>query len=226
MSEPYIVLQDVRDEGIPVDELSDDRAEFLIEGWSRFIDRMTGNYFYENEAELLLDGNGTRVMHLPTPIVELTALYINDDFVNAVSTSDYTVYNREFPDDRKNPRVKMKNQEGSIFSSSSSRIFEVGDQNQKFVGKFGFLEPDGSVPFLIQRAVLVLVLATGELKSDSEIDQMKIGLKTEEVTDRHRVRFADLWKDLSAWSPTGFREVDEAIRLYRRPAYVGGARSF
>lgn len=226
MTSSYITLADVRAEGIDIDELSDARAAFLIEGWSRWIDRKTNNFFYERSLTLLLDGNGSRVMWLPFPIIELTELYINDDFVNVVSADDYIVYNRVVPDDRLNPRVKMKRSEGSIFSSITNRRFIVGDQNQKFVGKFGYIEDDDLPPFMIQRAIMALVVITKELKSDSEIDQFAGGKRIEEVTDRHRVRFANLWSDIMVWKPTGITEVDEAIAAYRRPAYIDMARSF
>lgn len=226
-SDPGLIvsLQDIRDEGLEVSELSDERALILSYGWQAWFEFRTGRWFTPKSMTLDLDGDGSRVMWLDVPIITLDELYINDDFVNAVSTDDYVVYNRSHPDDRRNPRIKLKKKSGSIYEWGSERKFLVGDQNQRLVGTFGFVEEDGSAPFMVQRAIMSLVLLTAELKSDSEIDQLAAGRRIEEVTDRHRVRFANLWDDLMAWSPTGISEVDEALKLYKKPAYIGMARA-
>jgi hypothetical protein len=221
-----ISIQDIRDEDIPEDELDDARTLMLSEGWQAWMERMTGRWFSPKSMTMDLDGDGSRVMNFDVPIISVDNLYINDDFDNAVSADDYVVYNRTYPDDRRNPRIKMKrSSSGSIYTSISDRKFLVGDQNHRIEGSFGYVEEDGSAPFLIQRAIITLILATAELKGDADIDQLAIGRKTEEVTDRHRVRYSDLYDELMAWQPTGFTEVDEAIRLYRKPAYIGMARS-
>jgi hypothetical protein len=221
-----VSLQDIRNEGIDDTELADDRALILSYGWQSWIEHMTGRWFTPKSLTMNLDGDGSRVMHLDVPIISLDELYINDDFDNTLSTDDYVVYNRSYPDDRRNPRIKLKKSSGSIYESSTERKFLAGDQNQRIVGSFGYVEEDGSAPFLIQRAIMTLIIVTTELKSDSEIDQLAVGRRVEEVTDRHRVRFADLYDEIIAWKPTGITEVDEAIRLYRKPAYIGMARTF
>ena len=227
-SDPGLIvsLQDIRDEGLDEAELSDERALILSYGWQQWFEHVTGTWFTPKYKTLLLDGDGSRVLFLNIPIISLEELYINDDFTNMVSTDDFVVYNREHPDDRRNPRIKLKKKSGSIYEFAMERKFLVGDQNQKVVGTFGYVEEDGSAPYLVQRAIMSLILLTSELKSDSEIDQLSAGRKIEEVTDRHRIRFANLWSDIMAWKPTGIMEVDEAIRLYRRPAYIGSARAF
>lgn len=93
-------------------------------------------------------------------------------------------------------------------------------------GRFGYVESDGSTPYPVKRAVLLLVLMSHELLSDSEIDVFRAGRITEEVTDRHRVRMANLWDEIGAWNPTGVFEVDEALKMYRRPAFIDSPRSF
>jgi hypothetical protein len=223
----YVSLQDIRDEGFSEDDLSSERAIFLSMGWQDWFEHHTGLWFHPRELELLLDGNGSRVMWLSVPIIELTEVYINDDFTNALSTDEYTVYNRYFPeDDRKNPRVKLKRSTGDIFSGSSNQVFQTGDQNQKLVGTFGFVEEDGSVPFAVKRAIMTLIAVTASNMADGDIDAMRRGLVTEEVTDRHRIAFTDLADEIGVWSPTGWREVDMALQMYRRPASIKMARSW
>lgn len=223
----YVSLQDIRDEGFSEEELSSERAILLSMGWQAWFEFRTGQWFYPKELELLLDGNGARVMWLPVPIVALDEVYLNGDFDTALDATEYTVYNRYFPsDDRRNPRVKLTKGQRGIFESSRSRVFQSGDQNQKLVGTFGYVEQDGSTPVPVQRAIMTLIATTSQNMADGDIDAMRRGLAIEEVTDRHRIKFANLWDDLGQWSPTGFREVDDALAMYRRPASIDMARSF
>jgi len=223
----YVTVQDIRDEGITVAELSDDRALFLTTGWQKWFEARVGQWFTPKDLELEFDGNGSRVLWLPVPIIDVTALYINDDFTNAVDTDNYTVYNRYVPDDdRKNPRIKLKRSTTDIFSAASGYKFVAGDLNQKVVGSFGYIEEDGSVPYGVWRAIIQLVVTTMEVLSDGDIDAMRSGRVIEEVTDRHRIEFSSLWDDIQQWSPTGLTDVDNALAMYRKPAYVGTPRRF
>ena len=224
----YVSVQDIRDEGITVSELSDDRALALTTGWQAWFDSMTGQWFNRKELTLQFDGNGSRVLWLPVPIIELTALYINDDFNNPVDTSYYTVYNRYYPeDDRKNPRIKMKRRTSDdIFSAVSDYKFNVGDLNQQLVGAFGYVDQDGSTPHLVKRAIMQLIIATMEIYADGDLDAMRSGRVIEEVTDRHRIEYANLYDDIMAWNPTGLSDVDLALRMYRRPATIETPRTF
>lgn len=222
----YVSLSDIRDEGIESSELSDDRAEFLRDGWEDFIEKKTGNWFESRELTLLLDGDGSSVLFLMFPIISIEELYINDNFDTPISSDNYVVYNRDYPNDRGNPKIKLKKTtSSSLFDrSSSGSIFQVGDQNQKVIGNFGYVEPDGSVPFNIIRAILVLITLSAELMADGDVDVLRRGLITEELTDRHRIRFANLYKDLGKWSPTGIAEVDQAIMMYSRPMKIRSPR--
>lgn len=222
-----ISLQDIRDEGIEESELSDDRALFLSSGWQSWFENYTGMWFTRKERTFLVDGDGSRVLWLPTPIISIDELYINDDFVNVVDATQYTVYNRYYPqDDRKNPRIKLKRQNADVYSSFGNYVFNVGDQNQKIVGTFGYLEEDGSTPFGVHRAIMQLIVTTTENMSDGDIDVLRDGLRIEEVTDRHRIKFANLWDDIGQWSPTGLTDVDMALKMYRKPAHISMARKF
>lgn len=226
-----VSIQDIRDEGITSSDLSDDRTLMLSRGWQDWFEKKCGQWFTAKTMELLMDGNGCRVLWLPVPIISLTALYMNDDFVNVVDPTYYVVYNRYFPeDDRRNPRIKMKRSTEEFFFSVTSgdpqRGFAVGDQNQKLVGSFGYVEEDGFPPFAVKRAILILIRMAAEQMGDSEIDILRAGRLVEEVTDRHRVKFSDLYDTLGKWGATGITEVDDALAMYRRPAFIDMARSF
>lgn len=224
----YCSLQDIRDEGIDDTELTDDRALTLINGWQSWIERMTGNIFKETEATIDFDGDGSRLLQLPLPIIEVTELYINDDFDNAVDATSYVAYTSRGPiqDDRRNPRIKLKlTSNQSIYARNlSGGIFAIGDRNQRIVGLWGYTESDGSTPEAVSRAIKILVIATKELLGDGELDQLKFGKIIEEVTDRHRIEYADLYNRLKAWSPTGISEVDLVLQAYRAPMRVTAPR--
>jgi len=222
-----VSLEDIRNEGLDSDDLSDDRAIFLSRGWQAWFEDRTGIWYQQKSRTFLLDGDGSRVMWLPVPIISVTALYINDDFTIAVDTSDYTVYNRYYPnDDRRNPRIKLKRSSGDIYSSGSGHLFVAGDQNQKLIGVFGYVEEDGSPPYGVFRAIMQLIAITSENMSDGDIDVLRGGRAVEEVTDRHRIKFANTWDDILKWAPTGLTDVDNALQMYRRPAQISMARRF
>ena len=239
----YITVEDLRDEDISTSELSDDRAELLITYWSKWIDLMTGQFFDAREDTIYLDGDGSRLLQLPVPIIECDALYMNDNFTTAIDSSYYALYNSRGPvqDDRQNPRIKLKMGGTSIFTASSSGLFEIGDRNQKVVGTFGFVESgmlhiDGEepgdpgtdvyiTPDPVKKAVKILVNITKDYMSDDDIEQLKVGRLVEEVTDRHRATYSDTYDRLSAWNPTGITEVDLVIRQYRRPLIVTAPRT-
>lgn len=218
----YCSVQDIRDEGLSASELSDSRAIMLIKHWQQWFNANTRNFFTAKEIMVDLDGNGSSYMHLPVPIITCTALYINDDMTNAVSADYYRVYNQRGPvvDDRHNPKIRLTSSNvGTIFESSSSGIFQKG-LRQRIVGTWGFVEDDDSTPIPVQRAIKILVVATYQTIAEGEVDQMIVGRKVEEVTDRHRITFTDLYDKIGAWNPAGITEVDMAIRMYRSPIRV------
>jgi hypothetical protein len=227
----YITVADIRSEGISTSELSDSRALTLILGWQKWLEKACGQFFTNKELTVDFDGDGSRLLQLPLPIITCSALYINDDFTNAIDTSEYVVYNSRGPvnDDRRNPRIKLK-RIASIYSSiyslsGGSSCFAMGDRNVRVIGTWGYTESDDTTPEPVKRALMILVLAAKELLGDDDLDQLKVGRVIEEVTDRHRISYADLYDRMQAWNPTGFTEVDLVLRMYRAPQYVGAARN-
>lgn len=222
----YCTLQDIRDEGITVTELSDDRALKLSALWQKWFEDATGNFFTPKELTVDLDGDGSRMLLLPVPVIDVTELYVNDEFTTPIDSTNYVVYNARGPvqDDRRNPHIMLKRSSGSVFISAGGK-FAIGDKNQRIVGTWGFTEADGSTPPAVSHAILVLVILTKELLPDSQIDQFSVGRIVEEVTDRHRIKHSDLFDTMGSWGPTGITEVDLAIRKYRCPMRVGGPRT-
>lgn len=226
----YATIQDIRDEGVTETELSDTRCLLLINGWQAWLNKMTGNFFIKETATIDFDGDGSRLLQLPLFLVECTNLYMNDDFTTAIDTSYYQVYNSNnmIQDDRKNPKIIIKTYRstGSVFVTAGTvNRFIIGERNQRIEGVWGHVESDGSTPYPVRNAIKALVVSTKEQLDDGDLDRLKFGKIIEEVTDRHRVKYSDLYDQLMAWDATGISEVDLVIRSYRRPNLVTAARN-
>lgn len=232
----YATLAEIRAEGVPVSVADDDRVNLLLDLWSDFVDRATGQWFESRPATLDLDGRGVTLLRLPVPILTVTSLFVNDDFVNAVAATDYRVYAErgapEGRDDRKNPRIKIITGEDSIFAGTGqvdrrNLTFVVGEQNQRVVGTFGYLDADGTTPKAINYAVKKLVIRGVKPLYPGSVAGSGGGAGTviEEETDRHRKKWADPLVASKRWVVTGDLEVDQILAMYRKPRYVGGPRT-
>lgn len=229
----YITIVDVRktDPDYPpgYPDWSDDDITEMIDRHEGFIDFHTGQFFNEQALILKVDGQGGRILHLNIPIIELTKLQINDSGQDEDIVNDVIVYDgRGFPsDDRRNPKITLTAGKRSIFAGAVNprRIFLRGYRNQYLEGKFGFVEPDGSVPLRIQRAVLRLVVReidAGGLSPEPEPP----GYIVKEVTDGHSITYGthgggDVAETTSL---TGDAEIDQVIADYRVPAKIGVTR--
>lgn len=227
----YIDLQAVRDEGVTSVRASDAKVLQQIETWQAFVERATGNWFYPKAMTLDLDGRNTTVLQLPYPIDAVTSVFINEDFTTALDADEYKVYDGKGltdKDERRNPRIKLVTTEDSIFTGTGqvvgrNTVWEVGEQNQRVVGTFGYVEPDGSVPAPIEYALLKLVVRGS--KKLGLYDAFPAGPVVEEETDRHRVKYADPYIGSKMWPTTGDPEVDQILARYRRPTFVRGPRT-
>jgi hypothetical protein len=225
----YVSIQDLRDEGITEAMLSDSRALALIQLYERYVDQVTGQWFYPRDLEIILDGNGSLLMQLGVPIIRLDELYVNSDS-NALDPSLYTVYNRIVPDDRRNPRVKLNpaGHVGSDFYSTlvfgGSTLFQRGEQNQRLVGCFGFVEADGTAPPLIKYATKKLISMHTQKLGAGGAGPSQVGPIVEEWTDRHRIRYSEKAtsgsSSSSGYSGTGDPELDMILSQYRRPPII------
>jgi len=143
----YVTVDDVRDAGNLPDTITDEQIAASILRYQELVDRITRQFFEVRAGELLLDGSGSEILHLPFPIVELEELYLNEN-ETAEPAENFKVYDRRGPlaDDRRNPKIVLYH-ERNIFYRTTGRsntwgIFERGRMNQKLVGQFGFVDPD------------------------------------------------------------------------------------
>jgi hypothetical protein len=229
----YIDVQQVRDAGLDDGVADDDVVTAAIAGWQEFIDRATDQFFEPRSATVELDGTDSDTIHFGVPIISITEIKINNS-ATVLDTSLYKVYNRqEAPnDDRRNPRIKLVRDDDNrdIFSSPivhGRLLFRKGRQNQEITGSFGFTEVGGGVPFLIQRALLLLVIEklSNPIIPDpsNPIESTPLrGPILEEVTDGHKLKFQARGGPPKA-SPKGLRgitenpEILDIIKLYKAP---------
>jgi hypothetical protein len=229
---PYATVADARAEGVPV-SIVDATIQTQLDRWSKFIDEATHQWFEPRTLSLLLDGNDSRTLFLPVPIISLTSLFMNANFTTAVSPALYAVYSSQtaLRDDRRNPMIKLAQSGLGVFDAADFRMgsmFVAGAQNQQLNGSFGFVEADGTTPALIKRAVLKLsikelIAGGGKLWNQVSNGPFTQGTVTSETTDGHSITYnAFQYKPIAAGlnGITNDAEVDNIIVMYRSPLKI------
>ena len=185
----------------------DARNDHVLELASRYIDLVTGQWFEKRALTLTLDGNGRRTLHLLVPVIDVTEIRMDDV---ALLADDYVVYNRTYPDDRRNPKIK--------FEAATTR----DEQNLEIDGDFGFVDDPGAgntIPVQIKKVCLMLALGEVGLLSDTDRrDAVTRGRVTKEVTDRHSYSLGDV---AASGGATGNPEIDDILSSFRRPMQLG-----
>lgn len=207
---PYATLQDLRDEGVTVEQLSDVRAAVMLARASAFIDRVTGQWFEPRTKTLTLDGNGLNTLWLDAVPITITSVTVDDLTVTAGERVAYG-----HPDDRDNPRMVMRN-----------GCWPRGLKNVVVVGTFGYVDNDGvSPPPEIRDACMRLVMRFAALLSDASAQQGQAGDVRKETTDGHSYeRFDRTAGTAGAWrfgGVTGDPAIDTTLRMFRRAPFVG-----
>ena len=165
----YCTVADMRDEGVPstgVNAVTDARLEILIRRVSQMIDQYTNRWFEPRNMTFNVDGLGTEILMLEHPIIQVTAVSVDDV---EMSLDDLIIYNRHVtqnlrsPDDRENPKIEVRKAfEGELEFLLGMGIFPRGQQNIEVVGVFGYTDHDGSVtgvtPLMITEAAKWMVL--------------------------------------------------------------------
>ena len=229
----YVTVAEARAQGVP-ETITSAILEAQLKLQSEFIDIATRQWFEPRYSQLALDGSMSCTLFLPVPIIKLDALYINSNFTNMVDPSMYVVYDRRdaLRDDRRNPMIKLGGNRMTIFDSPNFRgaIFIGGTQNQRLDGLFGFVEPDGTTPLPIKRAVLKLAIkqmqpsGTGKMWDEIAMGPTTQGTVTSETTDGHSISFnAFQYKPMRPGlnGLTNDAEVDAIIQLYKSPIKIG-----
>lgn len=220
----YILTADVK-LATDVGSLTTTQIEAKIDKWMQYFDSKTRNWFNERDVTANIEGNNTSILHFNVPILSITSIKLNGSS-DIFDVSNYEVFNNNSqPDDRKNPRIKLySGAVPTIFQRINTGIFLRGTRSE-IIGKFGFLEPDGTTPLMVQDAIMLLVVNEIKNPIDSQIQTGLGGINQQvrrEKTDGHEKEFFEN-KRLSGVSSTGFRQVDEAIRMYKAPGTIRGS---
>lgn len=225
----YISVSDLRDAGLSSATADDATVQAAILLWQQLIERATRQWFVPRTLSFYFDGNDSPMIGFAVPIISISELRINSS-TTALDATLYKVYNRTFPDDRRNPRIKLLNGEAlnDIYTApmlSRRMRFRHGQQNQYVSGVFGYVEADGSPPPLIRRALVKLVLEKYAAPA-AAVDQPALISQyvTEETTDGHSIKYYQ-GANLKARPPglsglTYDEEVQEILKLYRAPIGV------
>lgn len=229
----YISVASIRALGVP-NPPTDIDIENAIRLWQKCFERVTRQWYFPKQLELYVDGTDSDALHFGVPIISIDSIRINKD-PNDLATNLYKVYNKNELEDRSNPRIKLVDalhEEIDIFSRPvmNGRLkFRKGRQNQYIKGTFGYVEQDGSVPLMVQRAVTLLVIEKLLVPPFTPPDSDPLapppiitGNLVEEWTDGHRKRYGEAWGPIKPRAPglyglTNNPEVLQIFRLFKAP---------
>lgn len=230
-ADTYISIQNVRDEGLAVADYPDEQVLAFIETWQTFLDRACRQWFVPKAKVILADGNDSDTLFFGVPIISIDYLKLNGGAVE-LNADYYRIYSNQdgWPDDRRNPQIKLIRTKEcrNIFTApvtAGELRFRRGQQNQEIKGIFGFVESDGSVPKLIQRALTKLVIEklTRPIYSASGASPPPIlGTILREFTDGHSIHYGAAGGGYAERRPglsgiTEDPEILDIIKLYRAP---------
>lgn len=231
----YITVDDVRAEGITDPPFSDDLILATIETWQSILERACRQWFYPRNLTLKFDGDNSETAHFGVPIISVEYLKLNEDA--AVLSSDlYVVYNRVGLGDRHDPHIALR---AYRFLDPSDSLylmgfrgrplkFSKGYQNHEIRGTFGYVEPDGTTPPAIKRALLKLVIekllnplytAPGAIPPGGS-GSTYAGVVISESTDGHSITYGTATFDKRKTGLSGLtqdQEILTIIDLYRAP---------
>ena len=189
--------------------LDTDYLDSKILAYMQIVDTYTGQWFNKRDITVQIEGSNNTMLHFSVPIIEVTSFKINDE-ATELDPSYYRVFSsRQIPDDRRNPKIKLL------------ELHFLKNKLATIEGSWGWLEPDGTTPALIKRAMGKLIMM------DISKDPLSVnkGQVRAEKTDIHEIHYA--FTDVSIIDEisvirTGDAEVDRILQMYRRPSSIGG----
>ncbi len=238
--EGYLLVSDMRDEGVPA-TFTDDWLIKRIALASRFVEASTRRFFYPKAMTFRVDGRGGPKLLLSDPIIaietvkfEISPLYPEN--FQVVETDIMRVYNRHLsagltePDDRNNPKIELFNP-GFVRDRQTPMLtrlnFPVGQLNVEVTGVFGYTDPDGTntqgkTPDLIKHVTKLIVfkeLAKMQ-KATSRFDARARFRLTSERT-RDQAYTLEGLGSLRGAGFTGDPEIDNVLAYFSRPPAMG-----
>lgn len=223
--EAIITPQDLYDEGLSQSLYDVATIQNRIEFAQEYIERITGYFFEPRDLVLKLDGTGSDLLVFPIPIIEITKVQFSISTSGGLENqtlSNFMVYNRFYPDDRKYPRIRIhKTGNDSIFNRVGLKgSFPIGTQNIHVTGKFGYVESDLSTPKPIRFAMILLCLMLIDPMASSKTKKKLKGkgIKSEN-TDGHSYQLSE---KMALGRLTGDPEIDSILVKYSKGSSVTG----
>lgn len=209
----YLDVSDIRTQGYLEADYDDPMVEEAIEIACESVDQICRQWFEPRDDVRTYDGDGTDLLVLDIPIIELTTVELLDLPGNFTAFSGaelayFAIYNQ--PKDLTYPRIKIQPRTGFGFRPS---CFPKGPLTVRLTGSFGYTL-SGETPAPIKRAALELAtLYLGTLASGEPQERLMDGAKVEEDTDDNRVKWL---ASAAAGRLTGIASVDRVLARYRR----------
>lgn len=244
----YCTISDMRDEGFTDLMASDARLYKAIRKASKFIERVTGQWFEPRFMEQKLNGRGSPFTFFGVPVIAVESVEVNSfpfdpdpDFI--FSNEGIRVYNRHLSgmlehDDRQNPKIEIfrgpRHFTRADYDAHAvdyvNLHFPKGQQNVIVRGVFGYTDPDGSpsgeVPSDIRHVCALLAARNITQLSDPDrsLDLQAFRI-SQERTREQSISFASPGgRAASAIYGyfTGDPEIDSILAAYMRPPGGGG----
>lgn len=212
----YVTATEVRQhkiagEVVDLSMYSDAEIDVEIDLAEQLIERLTNDWFYPKDVDVILDGNGEYALffypEVPAKVLSLTSVEeVDEDQVTVLHTYDenddfvkYDHYMRLFhlQGQRQNSRARV----------DQSGRWPRGEKNIKVVGSFGWAE----TPEAIKKAVKLLAL--------ERLMPGSTGIAPRDVTQASWPDFTITYRGDGAGedTTTGFAETDRLIQPYLNP---------
>lgn len=211
----YASVAELRAEGVTEAQASDARLEALIQEASDYIDLETGWWFEPRSAEISLHGRGTSTLALPVPLIRLFSMRVDGVPVRADAETVSIV----------GAPILITPVEPSI--TWRGRVFSRGTSNVVLTGRFGYTaastgSDEGVTPSAIRRATRALVIRLLPVQANVDaVAEARDRMRVVEVRTRDQaIRYAPMAIE-QVRAATGVPEIEDVLRLFRRPAGLG-----
>jgi len=228
----YCMVQDIRDEGVPVSMFDDAQVQTAITRASRLVDLFTERWFEPRAMTFLLNGRGTRTAFLGVPIISISSVAVDGLELLA---DEYYVFNRHLtenlskPDDRQTPRIELGQPRFGYRVAHFGRLFPYGQLNISVSGVFGYTDYDssnaqGKTPDIIVHVTKLLVMREmwrmfdqADDRDDAARKKFVTNLKTRDQSVSYANPAFGSFKQVGVGAFTGDPEIDTILARYRRP---------
>ena len=211
----YATVDELRDEGVSVQQASDDRLRALLEDASLTIDGFTRRFFEPRDLTLRFSGRRTSSLSADIPLLALDRLWIGDTEVQEPAEELMRPTGPLLPG---HPVSDLRLLDG--------RIFPAGYLNVSIEGTWGYTEadgilPQGRTPPAIQRVCKQLVIRALPRLADAGVVG-DAAMQWRIVEERTRDQSYKLVR-LDRGALTGDPDIDDVLLRYRRPMQMGAA---